>query len=63
MPRQETVEYVHLELTTHDIVLVEGASSESFVDDDSRRLFHNAHEYAASTRMRGAFRHSFVRRG
>jgi hypothetical protein len=39
-------EYFHIELATHDIILAEGALSESFVDDDSRQLFHNASEYA-----------------
>ena len=43
----ETVEYFHIELETHDIIIAEGALSESFVDDDSRGMFHNAHEFAA----------------
>ena len=41
------VHYVHLELDTHDVLLAEGAPSESFVDCDSRQLFQNAHEYEA----------------
>ncbi len=41
----EQVEYFHLELATHDIILAEGAASETFVDDDSRGMFHNAAEY------------------
>lgn len=41
----DLVEYFHLELDTHDIILAEGAPSESFVDDDSRGMFHNATEY------------------
>jgi hypothetical protein len=41
------VEYFHIELDTHDVLIAEGAYSESFVDDDSRGLFHNAHEYRA----------------
>ncbi|MBS1016332.1 Hint domain-containing protein [Acetobacter persici] len=40
------VAYFHVELKTHDILLAEGAPAESFVDDDSRGMFHNAHEYA-----------------
>ena len=40
------VEYIHLELARHDVIIAEGASSESFVDDDSRIMFHNVHEYA-----------------
>jgi hypothetical protein len=42
----DVVEYVHVELDTHDVILAEGARSETFVDDDSRGLFHNAHEFA-----------------
>ena len=44
-PVQQPVEYIHIELDTHDIILAEGAPSETFVDDDSRGMFHNAHEY------------------
>ena len=40
------VEYFHVELAAHDVILAEGAASESFVDDDSRWIFHNAAEYA-----------------
>jgi O-antigen biosynthesis protein len=43
----ETVEYFHIELERHDVILAEGALSETFVDDDSRGMFHNVHEYAA----------------
>ncbi len=45
--RVERVDYFHLELDTHDIIIAEGAWSESFVDDDSRAIFQNAHAYAA----------------
>jgi hypothetical protein len=45
--RAEKVEYFHIELDTHDVIIAEGALSESFVDDDSRGMFHNAHEYCA----------------
>jgi hypothetical protein len=41
------VEYFHIELDTHDVIIAEGALSETFVDDDSRGMFHNAHQYAA----------------
>jgi autotransporter passenger strand-loop-strand repeat protein len=41
----DRVDYFHLELDTHDIILAEGAASESYVDDDSRGMFHNAAEY------------------
>jgi T5SS/PEP-CTERM-associated repeat protein len=43
----ERVEYFHIELDTHDVILAEGAWSETFLGDDSRNMFHNAHEYAA----------------
>ena len=43
----ELVEYFHVELESHDVLLAEGAWSETFVDDDSRGMFHNAHEFAA----------------
>ena len=41
------VHYVHVELESHDCILAEGAASETFVDDHSRAMFHNAAEYAA----------------
>ena len=41
----EKVEYFHIELDTHDVIVAEGALSETFLDDDSRGMFHNAHEY------------------
>ena len=41
----ESVEYFHIELDSHDVIIAEGALAESFIDDDSRLLFHNAHEY------------------
>ena len=43
----DSVEYFHLELVSHDVIIAEGAPSESFIDDDSRGMFHNAHEYGA----------------
>jgi Hint domain len=43
----EQVEYFHIELDTHDVIIAEGALSESFIDDDSRGMFLNAHEYRA----------------
>jgi Hint domain len=42
----DSVEYFHIELRHHDVILAEGAPSESFVDDDSRMMFQNVHEYA-----------------
>ena len=41
----ESVEYVHIELDSHDVIIAEGALSETFIDDDSRGMFHNAHDY------------------
>ena len=42
----ETISYLHLELETHDVIFAEGAPSETFIDDGSRGMFLNAHEYA-----------------
>ena len=39
--------YFHIELETHDVILAEGAPAETFLDDDSRQIFHNATEFAA----------------
>ena len=44
-PVTAPVEYLHLELREHDIILAEGAAAESFVDDNSRALFDNAAEF------------------
>jgi hypothetical protein len=41
----DRVEYIHLELDSHDIVLAEGAESETFIDDGSRGMFQNAAEF------------------
>jgi len=43
--RVEQVEYFHIELDAHDVIVAEGALSESFLDDDTRAMFHNADEY------------------
>jgi hypothetical protein len=43
--RVDEVEYFHIELESHDVIVAEGALSETFVDDDSRGMFNNAHEY------------------
>ena len=43
---RERVDYFHIELDSHDVLLAEGAPSESFMDDDSRGVFHNAVEFA-----------------
>lgn len=40
------VSYVHVELDSPDIILAEGAATETFVDCDSRAMFDNAAEFA-----------------
>ena len=41
----ERVDYFHVELDTHDVIFAEGAAAETFVDDDSRAMFHNVGEF------------------
>jgi len=41
----EEIDYFHLEFDRHVVIFAENAAAESFVDDDSRMLFHNAEEY------------------
>ena len=48
------VHYVHIELDTHDLVLAEGAASETYLDDDSRGVFHNAGAYGPRPGEAGA---------
>ncbi len=43
----ERADYFHVELDSHDILLAEGAPSESYLDDGDRGMFHNASEFAA----------------
>ena len=43
----DRVDYFHVELDTHDILIAEGAPSESFHDDNSRGMFHNVGEFEA----------------
>ncbi|MCG4254333.1 Hint domain-containing protein [Acetobacter senegalensis] len=42
----DEVAYFHIELEKHDIILANGVESETFVDDGSRGMFHNAADYA-----------------
>jgi autotransporter passenger strand-loop-strand repeat protein len=43
--RVDKVEYFHLELETHDVIVAEGALSETYLDDDNRGMFLNAETY------------------
>ena len=41
----DEVHYIHLELDSHDVIWAEGTLAESFIDDGSRGMFHNAAEF------------------
>ena len=41
------VDYYHIELASQAVILAEGAPTESFVDHESRALFHNIAEFNA----------------
>ncbi len=41
------VDYFHVELDAHELILAEGAAGETFMDDASRTMFDNAAEYTA----------------
>jgi hypothetical protein len=43
--RVDEATYFHLEFDAHEVIVAEGALSESFVDDESRQMFDNAAEY------------------
>ena len=43
----DRIDYFHIELDSHDVIFAEGALSETFVDDHSRSIFHNAPEFSA----------------
>jgi hypothetical protein len=43
----DEIEYFHIELAEHDVLVANGTPSESFVDDNSRMMFHNAFDFAA----------------
>ncbi len=45
--RVEQVDYYHVELDTHDVLLAEGAPAESFLPTGTRGQFNNAAEHAA----------------
>ena len=41
------IEYLHIELESHDLLLAEGTPSETFIDCDNRAMFQNAAEFYA----------------
>jgi autotransporter passenger strand-loop-strand repeat protein len=43
----ETLDYYHIELETHELLLAEGCAAESFYDEDFRNQFQNVAEYHA----------------
>lgn len=43
----DSIEYWHVELESHDVLLAEGAPSESYIDDNNRGMFHNADSFRA----------------
>jgi fibronectin-binding autotransporter adhesin len=42
----DRVEYFHIELDAHDILIADGAPAESYIDCDNRGKFHNAADFA-----------------
>ncbi len=45
--RAQVVEYYHIELEDHDVLLANGAPAESYYDADNRARFHNTREGSA----------------
>lgn len=43
----ETITYFHVETEHHDVILANGAASETYLDIPDRQSFENFHEYAA----------------
>jgi hypothetical protein len=46
-PEIDPIRYFHIELAQHDVIYADGAPAETFVDCDSRAMFHNAAEFDA----------------
>jgi ELWxxDGT repeat protein len=44
--RVERLEYFHIELDAHDVILADGAPAETYVDCDNRNMFQNAADFA-----------------
>ena len=42
----DRLEYFHIELETHDLLVAEGAPAESYVDCDNRLMFQNSRDFA-----------------
>jgi hypothetical protein len=47
-PFRGRVEYLHVDLGVHDLVLADGAWSESYAEQENRQNFHNHGEFAAA---------------
>jgi hypothetical protein len=43
----EKLEYFHIELDPHDVIVADGAPAETYLECGNRRMFHNAAEHAA----------------
>jgi hypothetical protein len=43
----EQLEYFHIELDSHDVILAEGTPAETYIECDNRLMFHNAAEFPA----------------
>ena len=41
----DSIEYLHLELDTHDVIFAEGAQAETYVECDNRNKFQNGREF------------------
>jgi hypothetical protein len=41
------LDYFHIELDRHDVIVADGTPAETFADDGNRGMFHNAAEFAA----------------
>jgi O-antigen biosynthesis protein len=40
----ERVEYFHVELDSHDVIIADGALAESFIDDESRTVLNSCRQ-------------------
>jgi hypothetical protein len=47
LPHAEIVQYFHLELETHEIIFAENTPAETFLGENFRNQFQNAHDFAA----------------